>query len=405
MISVGAWSLGLALCLTGIGLLVGNLTGSVSVARLADFWGLIPLLLGVEILIAQYRARRTAAAGQAVSVRLHAGSLAGLLVLVVVAGAVNLNGLSGAMPWNWHFGAPWGVDFSREATSSVSQSLGTGLEQGVTTVVLDVPPGRWTIVGADVDDVAVEAEITARAATISRAQAAAAGAKIDLAAEGSALHLQVSAPGYDPDFSVTSVSLSVEATITVPRRLGLEFEASTASVEIRDIGGRVIIDTSTGDVEVSRVAGLLTVRTSTGHIVAQDIGGDADVSSSTGYIELTSVGGSVRAQATTGRIAVSEPGTSVDIDATTGACLLDSSKPVAGDWSVDTSTGSVEVRFPRNSDVSLRVRTGFGAISSNLGFSISSSIGEKKMEGTLGEGTYQVWIAATTGAATINGTE
>jgi hypothetical protein len=268
MISVGVWSLGLALCLTGIGLLVGNLTGSVSAARLADFWGLIPLLLGAEMLIAHYRARRTATAGQAVTVRLHAGSLVGLLVLVVVAGAVNLNGLSGAMPWNWHFGAPWGVNFSREATSSVSQSLGTDLGQEVTTVVLDVPPGRWTIVGADVDDVAVEAEITVRAATISRAQAAAAGAKIDLVTEGSNLHLRVSAPGYDPDFSVTSVSLSVTATITVPRRLAVEFEASTASVEVRDIGGRVMIDTSTGDVEVSRVAGLLTVRTSTGHIEA-----------------------------------------------------------------------------------------------------------------------------------------
>lgn len=405
MINVGVWSLGLALCLTGIGLLVGNLTGSVSAARLADFWGLIPLLLGAEMLIAHYRARRTSAAGQAVTTRLHAGSLAGLLVLVVLAGAVNLNGLLGAMPWNLHIGAPWGTNFSREATSLVSQSLGTGLGQEVTTVVLDVPPGRWTIVGADVDNVTAEAEITARAATIPRAQAAAAGAKIDLVTEGSDLHLRVSAPGYDPDFSVTSVSLAVEATITVPRRLAVEFEASTASVEVRDIEGRVIIVTSTGDVEVSRVAGLLTVRTSTGHIVAQDIGGDADVSSSTGYIELTGVGGSVRAQATTGRIAVSEPGTSVDIDATTGACLLASSKPVAGDWSVDASTGSVEVRFPRSSDVSLRVRTGFGAISSNLGFSISSSIGEKKMEGTLGEGTYQVWIAASTGAATINGTE
>lgn len=406
MISVGIWSFGLALCLTGVVLLVGSLTGSFGGARLADFWGLLPLLLGVELLVAHYRAQHKTAAGEPTKVRLHTGGLAGLMALVAVAAVVNLGSPAGNAVWTWDFGVPWSWHQSyTQAVCTLSVSSAVGAGQQVTTVALDVPPGSWTIRGADVSEVSVEAQLTARAATFARAQTAASGAKVVFVNEGSILRVRLEAPGYVPGSPANPVHLSAVATLTVPRDVALEFDSSTASVAVSDLGGRVNIDTSTGEIKVQRIGGPVTAHSSTGSILAEDIGGNADLSSSTGSVEARAVAGDVRASSSTGWISVTDPGAGVHVDSSTGACTILSAKPVAGDWSAKTSTGPIDISFPRGSDVTVRVRTGLGSISSNLSFSISSSIARKTMDGTLGKGTYEIDVDATTGAAVINGTE
>ncbi len=404
MTVVGVWSFGLALCLIGAALLIWNLTGSFDAARLADFWGVLPLSLGVELLAAHYRAQRKTAAGEPTRVRIHTGGLAGLMALVIVAAAAN-TGLFDSGPRG--FWAPWSwrQSYAREAVGTLSQSSAAGVGQQVTTVALDAPPGSWTIRGADVSEVTVEAQLTARAATLAQAQTAASGAKVVFVDEGSILRVRIEAPGYVPASPANPFHLSAVATLTVPRDIGLEFDSSTASVAVSDLGGRVNINTSTGEIEVRRMGGPVTARSSTGGILAEDLAGSADLSSSTGSVEAKAVAGDVEASSSTGWISVTDPGAGVRVDSSTGGCTILSAKPVAGDWSAKTSTGPIDISFPRGSDVTVRVRTGLGSISSNLGFSISSSIARKAMDGTLGQGTYEIDADATTGAMVINGTE
>lgn len=402
MISVGIWSFGVALCLAGVGLLVGNLTGSMDAARLADFWGLIPLFLGVELLVAQYRAHRRSASGEPTRVKLHTGSLAGLMVLVVVAAIVNVGFAAGGWTWNWGDWS-WG-SYAQEASTNVSADFNvTEGAANATTVVLHVPPGQWTINGADVSELSVEADLTARAATLDRAETAAQGAKLEFRAEGSSIRLVITVPGYEGETPRSEVQLDIFGTLTIPKGLGLQFETSTAGVTANDIGGRIRVDTATGDIDITNAGGDVTVSSSTGSVTVDGANGAADLSSTTGSIDVSGVTGNMRVDSTTGSILLSGVAGALDVDTMTGFCTVNASGPLAGDWSIGSQTGAVDVSFPQASDVSVRVNTGTGAISCNLGFTIETAIAHQSMQGTLGAATYEMVIDSTTGAVTING--
>jgi hypothetical protein len=400
VITVGLLSLGLILLATGACLLAGNLSGGPTVARLADFWGLVPLLLGLELLLASYRASRRVAGGA--RVRLHTGAVAGLMVVALLAAFANVSAAV-TVAW-WDFGSFPDRDYSHAAT--VSLAGGTVVDSSVGAVRIDVPPGgMWTITGADAAETTVECDLTLRAAAAGQAQEAAAGAELKMRVEGGRLHIWVEVPGLDPNISRSPVRVTAEGTITLPRRLSVSLDSTTAGVSVSDFDGEVVLETSTGRVEVRRIGGRVAADTATGDILVEDVAGDVDVDTSTGSVEVVRVKGDIEVATSTGWVHVSDPGGDVKVVSTTDDCRITSTAPVAGDWRVETGTGSIEVTFPRNSDVSVSVRTNTGHISTNLGLAAGSSLSVKTASGVLGTGEHRIDLEAGTGSITVRGTD
>ncbi|HCW50697.1 MAG TPA: hypothetical protein DGR79_01320 [Clostridiales bacterium] len=405
MTTVGLLSLGLTLLAAGVCLLAANLSDGPTVARLADFWGLVPLLLGLELLLASYHASRRAAGRT--RVRLHRGAVAGLLVVVLLAAFANVSAaVSSAavsVAW-WEFGTFLDRDYSHVA--SVSLADGTAVDSSVGAVSIDVPPGgMWTIAGANAAEATAECDLTLKAATASQAREAAAGAELKMRVEGGRLHVWLEVPGHDPNISRSPVRVTAEGTITLPRRLSVSFHSTTAGASVTDFDGDVVLDTTTGRVEVRRIGGRVAADTSTGDILMEDVAGDVDVDTSTGSVEVVRVKGDIEVDTSTGWVHVYDPGGDVKVDSATGSCRITSTAPVAGDWRVETNTGSIDVTFPRNSDVSVSVRTDMGHISTNLGLAVTSSVSAKTASGVLGSGEHRIDLEADTGSITVRGTD
>jgi len=400
VITVGLLSLGLTLLAAGVCLLAANLSGGPTVARLADFWGLVPLLLGLELLLASYRASRRAAGRT--RVRLHTGAVAGLMVVVLLAAFANVSAAVTVAPWE--FGTFLDRDYSHVATVSVAG--GTAVDPSVRAVCIDVPPGgMWTITGADAAEATAECDLTLKAATASQAREAAAGAELKMRVEGGRLHVWLEVPGHDPDFSRSPVRVTAEGTITLPRRLSVSFHSTTAGASVSDFDGDVVLDTTTGRVEVRRIGGRVAADTSTGDILVEDVAGDVDVDTSTGSVEVVRVKGDIEVDTSIGSVHVADPGGDVKVDSATGDCRITSTAPVAGDWRVETNTGSIDVTFPTTSDASVSVRTDMGHVSTNLGLAVASSVSAKAASGVLGSGEHRIDLEAGTGSITVHGTD
>ena len=399
--SVGIWSFGLSLCAIGVALLVQNLTGLPAAWRLADFWGALPILLGAEILLSSYLAGRKT--GAPTRFRLHGPSVVGLAIILLVA--LPLSASSGNLNflWGWTAGSS---DWRYHETATASPSLTTPVDASVTGLTFAPPPGgTWTITGADTGEVRVQADLTVKAQTLTRAQESASGAAVTTLLEGGRLIVIVEVPGYDPDRPGSLVSVLAGGTITIPRRFALSVDASTSDVTATDLAGDVELRTATGDITARRLGGKLTVDTATGGVVAEDIAGEATIYSSTGSVEATRVRGHLLIESTTGGARIAEPGAGLDVHLTTGSCSVTTSSLVAGDWRVESTTGSIDVSFPKNSNVRVAAQVGPGSVTGNLGLSVTSSPGHKVMEGTLGQGTYLVDLSASTGSVNLQGTE
>lgn len=402
MIRVGVWTFGLTLCILGGALLWGNLSGAALGLDLAAWWGAIPLLFGLELLVSHFiAAARTGDPPPRVGI--HGGSLTGLIVIMVVGLAANAAA---------NFGFPWAWDLTvgdlqigqYRHRSEVDFSADTELPPDITAVRIELPPGEWTIAGADTDRVLVEGGLEVRARTAERAETAARGTDVVLTPDGSILYIALDIPGYPAD-GPKEVQIRSEAVITLPRALATAVTARVGDVTISGLAADLSVTAAVGDVAVRGITGDVEVRVSTGDVRVEDVAGAADIESATGGIEVARVAGEVRVSGQTGRVRVSDPGAAVYIDVTTGSCTIESSAPVAGRWSVEATTGSITVSLPRASDVDIQAGATLGSISSNLGLSIQSGIGQKSASGTLGAGTHAIRLEATTGSITINGTD
>lgn len=386
MTTVGVWSLGLVLCLAGATLLWRNLAGSPIPLDVAAYWGVVPLLLGLELLLARQRAAiRARQTGEPVRIRLHPGAIAGLAVVLAVAVVANMaTAFAGTGWWHWTRGPFGDITHPYEATAVVEgrAEVGTGARE----VVIEALPGRWTITGTEGPDVLVTCDLTARARTSELATAAAGGAKVEMVEAGGTVTVTFAVPGYDSSRTRQDVSPSAEGTIAVPRGLALRVEQPAGGVSLHDIDG---------DVEVKLAAGNLDLF---------DLGGSADGSVAAGNVTARRVAGDLTVSVATGRVDIDDPGASVDVTVAAGNCAVRSALSLAGDWAVTVATGNIEVRFPRASSIVVSAET-YGSVSSNLGFSLSTSAGRNILSGTLGAGEHHLDLETRAGNIVLVGTD
>lgn len=402
MIRVGVWTFGITLCVIGGALLGQNLTGKPVAYDLTAWWGAIPLLFGLELLISHAIAS-SRSGDRPLRVRLHGGSLAGLIVVLVIGTIVNVSASFG-FPWIWDLTVgDQRIGVYRHAAEA-ELAAQTDVSEDINAVSVNLPPGDWTITGADADQALVTGGIEVRGRSTELAETGAAGARVVYTVENGTLHIGMDIPGYAAG-GFTDVQVRSDATITLPRKLALTVESRLGDVDVSGFLAGLTVSSSVGDVVVRDITGKVDVEVSTGYVRVEDVRGALDVEASTGTVEVVRVSGDVRVDGQTGRIRVSEPGAAVYIDVSTGSCVVESSSPVAGQWSVESTTGSVAVSFPRSSDVDIRASAALGSISNNLGLPSQSGIGQKSTSGTLGAGTHAVRLDASTGSISITGTD
>jgi hypothetical protein len=204
-------------------------------------------------------------------------------------------------------------------------------------LLVDNATGSVTIVGADTDEISVEAEVSEGLRRT--------GFRREVV--GSTLELHGSCP------VIGSMWCRVTYRIEVPRDLAIEVDADDGRVGVSNVDGDLRIESDNGSIELSDVSGAITVDSDNGRISGRNlISSVTNASSSNGRIELSysEPPDTVTASGDNGSIEVVVPDIEIGYDVTAdtsngGEDILVTNNPDSPyKIALETDNGSITVR-------------------------------------------------------------
>ena len=235
------------------------------------------------------------------------------------------------------------------------------------TVVAQTSFGSITIIGADVTDCNVVAQIRVQAPTEEEAREIAEKVEIKLEPVGQTLTVKAEKP---PKKRGRSISISYD--ITVPKQTNVECTSSYGAIELSNIDGDVKGKTSSGSISAENIQGSAQLDTSYGPVTCKDISGDnIKVKSSSGAINAENIRGSAELDTSYGSITCDDiSGGDVKLKTSSGNIKL--SKASCGDCDVHTSYGSITTDNLKGN--SLKLHSGSGSINVTESFAETADV-------------------------------
>jgi len=204
------------------------------------------------------------------------------------------------------------------------------------TVITETSFGSVTVVGADVTDCNVTANIFAQAPTEQEAQEIAEQVQIKLERIGNTLEIKAEKPKLQRNRSI-----GVSFNIIVPKQTSVECSSSYGSIELSNLQGYVNGKTSSGKINSENIQGSTQLKTSYGSITCKDISGDnIYLKSSSGSIKAENIRGSAELDTSYGSIICNDISDG-DIKLKTSSGRITLTKASFGDCDAHTSYGSV----------------------------------------------------------------
>lgn len=169
-------------------------------------------------------------------------------------------------------------------------------------------------------------------------------------------------------------NLSVRALIRSPESGPAREAAEKINPEIGRTGSQVFIRmpdaagimgrSTVADLNVAVPAGVnVRVESAAGQVAAENLDINLTVDGNAGSVELKRVGGDIVLENNTGRILVNDPGGSVRAKTNIGSVEVFSTRPMAGNYDLESSTGRVVLELPKDSDLVIDAETRTGRVS------------------------------------------
>jgi hypothetical protein len=180
----------------------------------------------------------------------------------------------------------------------------------------------------------------------------------------------------------------------------VQLTSTSGDVTVHDLDQGATVTTSSGEVTLSRIAGPLEVQTSSGDVrLTEGQVVDANVQTNSGEIELNGVAGALTVQSNSGDIMVRDA-QSKQLDIQNQSGEVDYSGDLAGDSSITTSSGDVELHLPADSNFVLDASTRSGDLDSSFDLQ-NKQQSDEALSGVAGEGGPTLTITTSSGSVSV----
>jgi hypothetical protein len=174
----------------------------------------------------------------------------------------------------------------------------------IETLVIDSGAGSLTVIGANVDEVSVQATIySSKYDDLEELQGVFQDDMIlTLASKGSKIVLV----SKQAKKLFSNPNIAIDLTVTIPNHLNLTIDDGSGLMKIDNILGSVEIDDGSGAMTISNIGSDLKIDDGSGSLDIQNVAGDVFVDDGSGSITIQSVTGNVTIDDGSGSINVSE---------------------------------------------------------------------------------------------------
>jgi DUF4097 and DUF4098 domain-containing protein YvlB len=180
---------------------------------------------------------------------------------------------------------------------------------------------------------------------------------------------------------------SIEVVLRVPKEADLEVHTGDGSIEVQPVTGRVSLSTGDGSITADGLQGETTLHTGDGSIRATGLSGRLKADTGDGSMHVR------------GRFDV--------LDLRTGDGGIDAAaeagSKVEAAWSLRSGDGSITLRVPDGLGAELDAQSGDGSISVDKPVTVSGTIREHAVRGTLGPGGLPLQIYTGDGSIRLTG--
>lgn len=179
--------------------------------------------------------------------------------------------------------------------------------------------------------------------------------------------------------------------IFVPSSFGLNLEALSAPVEVRDVGGNLSVETTNGPITVSGGSGRLDLQTTNGAITVRSVQGRVRAATVNQGITLEDVTGDVQAQAVNGHISLQDVrARSVEAETVNGSLSFRGAIQENGRYRFSTHNGGVTLFVPAAVSATFSVSTENGTFDSDFPVELRGMRRGDRATFTLGSGSARV---------------
>ncbi|OQX91688.1 MAG: hypothetical protein B6D58_06785 [candidate division Zixibacteria bacterium 4484_95] len=311
----------------------------------------------------------------------------------------------------------------------------------IKNVLVDCPAGEIKFEPSTNDDIYVAVKKIVYLERESKAQKLAKDCKVDFKVSNSTFEVTVDFPRnryrhrnflaklFLGDFDQ---ELEVLIKVSVPKKIGLIVETSSADVFAFDlqndiaidgsssdvslenikgdcdlslssgdleayvVDGNISLDGSSSDFQLSDVIGDLKIATSSGDGIVEEAKGNLELTTSSGDIRIYGLKGDLTCKTSSGDVICDDVDGSVRAKSSSGDIKLRRLKDDKGDFFVKTTSGDVYFEITPIFDGSLEVETISGVINARIDMEINE-YSDSYLVGTIGEGPGEIHIITTSG--------
>ncbi len=335
----GPVTLALGLIFFGFGLLMFNFFGPGILAAALKYWPVLLIGLGAEYFTRSYLNRKN---NPDAGTRFHLPTV----FIILLAAVIGYAGQQAA-----------GLYKNQELGGFISEAIAGGnfdyqynfeskplvVKPGVTKVKIDAMQGRIDLAPSQDGKLQVRARIIAWGPSEEEAKKRAEAVKINVD-EGEVIGIS-RAPEGNHNLRRHPV---VSYRIMVPKGITIVTEKTAGDIKADNLEANLEIKDFTGDSNITGIIGNVALDGEYGQINFREIDGNVEIRTVSGEINIKDVTQNIQVANDHGRIEIA------------------GTRPVSGNYSINTKNGDIMLRIPAASDATVLARTENGAINGTL---------------------------------------
>jgi len=207
-----------------------------------------------------------------------------------------------------------------------------------------------------------------------------------------------------PQWNGLGKSVSVDYTVTLPKRMLLDLASQSGNIFVNDVMGGMSVETASGDIELHHVGGAFTVRTASGAVSMDAVraANSLQVVSASGEIHIADCRAlspelAVEARSQSGEVAFSGAAGELTLQTASGDITAElTAKMPLTRAELHSASGSISLTLPRAANARITAHTASGNISlSDVGHPSDEAASTQTV--TLGTGSAPVTLETASG--------
>lgn len=374
MVHMGRYTAALLLIATGAALVLDQMSGTQYMRTLVEWWPVILIVLGVEVILLSliYRNRADKLHFSFGSV-FGAAAIAFVVMLMTGFGSGNMDSL------NWRF---W-----EQAWNRVERPV-EYVQPGTQTELIRVKNrnGKVLLQSGDTDQVELQSTIVySGLLSQHEARAVEEESRLEIRDDGRTLEIEAVGKRYRRFFWTTEARMDVVITVPQDRLFDYELELANGDIDIRSLEllERMSVRTSNGDIDIYDIAGDVRAVTKNGNIHIGRMYSQVEAETSNGDVWITDVRGPAEVRTKNGDVEARDIYSSFIAETSNGDIIV-SSPIVGGNWKFLSKNGDLELEVPETGDYRIRGR---GDIKTSIPWLNKK---RKSVEGEIGSGLHVI---------------